>query len=356
MLAYLPGYHAREPTPPITQWFDYLLYFAGFLGAPLARIPNSKPLVLPVMLGSILVAGYLWNAVKLVRRREALRNAAPWLALGAYVIASAVMASVARIQYGPGHALDSRYTTVSLILIVSLIGLVASITAQPLKAATPRSEKRRVIAGVAVGSLLILYSINAPYELRYLRLNHSFRERGKGALEFSAVLDLDQMCRATLLIREDPDTLARRLDVLDRLKLLDPPRRQTAVLDDAEGRPKRATDEFGMFESVEFESAEVLVASGWSYLPGDDGPPACVLLAYRTGQDWKAFALSDVTGRRSDLTTKYKSQSYLETGWTLTFPRSLLPPGEQEISAWALEASHGHTYRLPGSFRLHSTR
>lgn len=352
MLAYLPGYPAREPTPATTQWFDYLLYFAGFLGAPLARIPNSKPLVLPVMLGSILVAGYLWNAARLVRRREALRNAAPWLALGAYVIASAVMAAVARIHSGPGHALDSRYTTVSLVLVVSLIGLVASVIAQDRKATASRSEQRSVIAGVAVGSLLILYTINAPFEFRYLRLNHSFRELGKGALEFSAVLDLDQMCRAILMIREDPDTLARCLGVLDRLKLLDPPRRQTDVLADAEDRPKRATDEDGIFESVKFGSADVLVASGWSYLPGDAGPPAGVLLAYRSGQDWKAFALSDVTERRPDLTTRYKSRSYLEAGWRLTFPRSILPPGEQEISAWALEANHGRTYRLPGSFTL----
>ncbi len=352
MLAYLPGYPAREPTPASTQWFDYLLYFAGFLGAPLARIPNSKPLVLPVMLGSILVAGYLWISARLVSRREALRKAAPWLALGAYTIASAAMASVARIHSGPMHALDSRYTTVSLVLLVSLIGLVASITTPNPGAAPARSGKRRVLMGIGVGSLLILYTINAPFELRYLRLNRSFRERGKGALEFSAVLDLDQLYRASLLIRHDPDSLTRCLGVLDRLKLLDPPRRQTLALDDAEGRPKRATDEYGMFENLKLENADFLVASGWSYLPGEAGPPACVVLAYNTGQEWKAFAVSDVIGRRPDLTTRYKNQSYLETGWTLTFPRNLLPPGEQEVSAWALEASHGHTYRLPGSFRL----
>jgi len=343
-LAYLPGYPAREPTPVNIRWFDYLLYFAGFLGAPLARIPNNNPLLLPVLLGSILVALFLGVAARLVPRREALRNAAPWLALGAYVIASALMAARARIHSGPAHALDSRYTTVASVLLISLIGLAAS------KGAS--SRKGRVITSAAIAALLVFYGINVPFELRYLRLNHSFRALGKAALQFSAVLDLDQKCRALLLIRQDPETFARSLGVLDRLKLLDPPRWQTASLVDAEGRPKRTTDEFGTFENVQFGSADVLVATGWSYLPIDSSPPSSVLLAYRSGEEWKAFAFSEVTERRLDLTIRYKSESYLETGWRLTFPRNILPAGEQEISAWALEAVRGDTYRLPGSFRL----
>lgn len=348
LLAYLPGYPAREPTPATIRWFDYLLYFAGFLGAPLARIPNSQPLVLPVLVGSILLAGYFSIGARLVRRRKAWRNAAPWLALGGYVIVSAAMASVARIHSGPFHALDSRYTTVSVILVVSLIGLAASVMTVDQKATRSTFGKPRIITGVGIAGLLILYAINIPFELRYLRLNHSFRERGKGALEFSAVLDVDQMCRDFLLIRENPETLARCLGVLDRLKLFHPPRRQTPLLTDAEDRPKRTTDEYGLFESLKFGSADLLVASGWSYLPGDARAPAAVVLAYRSGDAWNAFALSDVTQPRPDLKTKYD----LETGWSFTFSRSVLPPGTQEISAWALEAKQGRTYRLPGSFAL----
>ena len=351
VLAYLPGYPARQPTPATTRWFDYLLYFAGFLGAPLARIPNSKPLVLPVMLGSILVAGYVWTTARLVWRREALRNAAPWVALGAYVIASAAMASFARIHSGPQHALDSRYTTVSLVLVVGMIGLVASGIAPDRKATASRFEKRYVIASVAVGSLFVLYAINAPFELRYLRLHHGFRALGKGALEFSAALDLDQMIRSTLLIREDAETLSRYLSVLDRLKLSDPPRRQTPTLSDAEGRPQRSTDEYGIFESLRFESPDALAASGWSYLPDDGRRPACVVLAYRSGVDWKAFALSELTERRPDLVIKHKHQG-LDGGWRCNFSRSALPPGVEEISAWAFDANRGLTYRLPGSFQL----
>lgn len=255
------------------------------------------------------------------------------------------MASFARIHSGPAHAIDSRYTTVAVVLVISLIGLVAAVIDHDR-----RWFGKSAIIGMAVGILLILYAINVPFEMRYLRMSKSFREQGKAALEFSAVLDLDQMCRAALLIREDADTLARCLNVLDRLKLLDPPRRQTAVVVDAEDRPKRATDEYGLFEGVGSANGDVLIASGWSYLPAEGMPPAGVVLAYRIGADWKAFALSGVTESRPDLKPKYGSHGYLNAGWRLAVPRNALPPGEQEISAWAVEAENGRTYRLPESF------
>jgi hypothetical protein len=262
------------------------------------------------------------------------------------------MATIARTHFGPEHALDSRYTTVSIILVVSLIGLVAAVISQEPMPASLTSQNTAMVAGALIGGLLTFYAINIPSEFDYLRLHYDFRARGKAALEFSAILDLDQMIRSTLLIREDPDTLSRYLSVLDRLKLSDPPRRQTLALSDAEDRPQRSTDEYGVFESLRFESADALAASGWSYLPGDGRRPACVLLAYRSGEDWKAFALSERTERRPDLVIKHKSRGFLDRGWQCNFSRSALPPGAEEISVWAFDVNRGLTYRLPGSFRL----
>ena len=353
VLAYLPGYQGHDAVRPVVSLFDYPLYFFGFLGAPLARIPNSQPLTLPVIIGSILVATFLGIAVQLARRREGLWNAAPWLALGAYAMGSAVMATMARTHLGPEHALDSRYTTVSVILLVSLIGLVASVMSRETTAAAPLiSENANVIASALVGCLLTLYAINAPSEFDYIRMSHDFRARGKAALQFSAVLDVDQMIRSTLLIREDPATLSQYLSVLDRFQLSDPPRRQTLALRDGEDRAKRSSDEYGVFESLQFEGPDALAASGWSFLPDDDRRAACVVIAHRSGDEWKAFALSEQTERRPDLVTKHNSRGFADRGWRYNFSRSGLPPGVEEISAWAFDAQRGLTYRLPGSFRL----
>lgn len=256
------------------------------------------------------------------------------------------MATVARVHTGPMHALDSRYTTVSMMLVVSVIGLRAS---QSMRHPAKRTDA--LVGGALVGILLLLYAINVPSEFRYLRLSHSARSLGKAALEFSAILPLDGQLRAALLIKDDADTLTRRLNALDRFGLLSPPRRTTDILQDGEGRPKRATPEYGTFEGV-FSATASFVASGWAYLPVDARPPPCVLLACRSDDEWKAFAFANVNQSRTDLVTRYESRSYLEAGWKQSFARGIVPAGAQEVSAWVLDEQDGHTYRLPGSFVL----
>jgi hypothetical protein len=342
VLAYLPGYQGHEPVQPATGWLEYPLYFAGFLGAPLARIPNKHPLILPVTVGTILAASYLGFAIYSLRRRDALRNLAPWLALGAYAIGSAALAARARIHLGPQHALDSRYTTISVLLTLAVIGLAASLCFRE------DDRARKIRPGyLLIGGFLVLSAINLPYELYYLRLHHGFRARGKAALEFSKVIDVLPMLRSDLLLTENQATSSRYLELLDRLRLADPPRRNTPVLKDAENRPARTTSEYGVFETLGSESEGTLTASGWSFIPGDGRPSPRVVLAFRRGEEWLAFVLSDTTERRPDLGTK----AYLEGGWRCHFLKSALPPGA-EISAWALDIEEGQTYRMAGSFKL----
>jgi hypothetical protein len=159
------------------------------------------------------------------------------------------------------------------------------------------------------------------------------------------------MLRSTLLLKEAPEISGRYLDLLDRLQFSNPPRRETPMLKDGD-QPKRIPEEQGAFEELKLKSANSLFASGWASVSGDDWRSACVVLAYRSEGQWVAFAISDAAQRRPDLVARYKKQSYVNRGWQSTFPRSLLPPGLQEVSAWALDVNRGDTYRLPGSFVL----
>jgi hypothetical protein len=170
-------------------------------------------------------------------------------------------------------------------------------------------------------------------------------------LEFSKVVNLTGMLHSTLLLTEDPETSVRYLDLLDRLQFSNPPRRETAVLKEGD-QPKHIPEEQGVFEDLKFKSANSVVASGWASIFGDDWLSACVVLAYRSGGEWVAFAVSDTARRRPDLVAKYRKQSYVDRGWQSTFSRNTLPLGPQELSAWALDVNRGETYRLPGSFVL----
>jgi len=195
----------------------------------------------------------------------------------------------------------------------------------------------------------MLCAFNLVFAFPYLEVHRALRSHGKAALQFSKVLDADEIFRSTLLLGEDRETLARYLAILDRRQLTFPARRETAALQDGENQVRRSTQEYGVFENLKRESGDSIVASGWSYLPAKSRPAACVVLAFGHDETWTAFALSNQRENRPDLANKPKV-SGRDLGWRGTFSLERLPPGTTEISAWALDADNGETFRLPGSF------
>ena len=342
LCGYFFSYHGKDLTRAVAHWWDYPLFFVAFVGAPLAPILHTNSMVLPVVIGAILCAAYVGLLISCLRRGVAEREGV-WLALGVYPIGGAFLAAAGRTHFGAQHALDSRYTTVAIILLVSLIGLAASLYFE-------RPSTKRKLAGLlAAGVCLMLYAFNLAFAFPYLEVHHAFRSHGKAALEFSKILDADEIFRSTLLLGEDRETLGRYLAIFDRRQLTFPSRRETAALEDGENRVRRSTQEYGVFENLKRESGDLVVASGWSYLPADGRPAACVVFAFGHNETWTAFALSDQRENRPDLPNKPKLGGR-DLGWRGTFSLERLPAGTTEISAWAVDAEKGETFRLPGSF------
>ena len=227
--------------------------------------------------------------------------------------------------------------------MVSLIGLAASLYFD-------RPSTKRKLAGLlAAGVCLALYVFNLAFAFRDLEVNRALRSHCKAALEFSRILDAEKIFRSALLVTDDSETVARYLATLDRRQLTFPPRRETAALRDGENQVHRSTQEYGVFENLKRESGEPVVASGWSYLPAENRPAACVVFAFGHDETWTAFALSEQRENRPDLLNKPKIAGR-DLGWRGTFSLERLPSGSTEISAWAVDADNGTTFRLPGSF------
>jgi hypothetical protein len=322
----------------VAHWWDYPLFFVAFLGAPLVEVSNTDPMVFPAVVGAVLCAAYFGLLISCLRRGVAAREAV-WLALGAYPIGGALLAAAARTHFGVRQALDSRYTTIAIILLVSLSGLAASLYFE-------RPSRKLKAAGLlAAGVCLVLYAFNFVFAFRDLEVNRALRSHGKAALEFSKTLDTDKIFRSVLLVSEDSETVARYLATLDRRQLTFPPRRETAALQDGENQVQRSTQKYGAFENLKRENDGSIVASGWSYLSAENRPAACVVFAFGHNESWTAFALSDQRENRPDLPVGGR-----DLGWRGTFALERLPPGTTEISAWVVDADKGKTFRLPGSF------
>ena len=357
MLIYFVGYK-RQPVlgPEFGNPFDYLVYFVEFLGIALNRSSLSTGAAITggligatAFLLYLIACWFFWKSPAASRRA-----AAPWLVLGAYVICSAALAAHTRISVGPQQALNSRYATISLNLYVGLIGLVA-IAAQSARAGELRPKVARAVASLepqVFAAILTLSAVSFPAAIDHMEILRRLRLEGAAHLQFSQVINPTEKLPIDLMIGATLPAIAQNADLLDRLRLLDLPLRRSAVLRDAEDRAQRSTPEFGRTDGLMQKDGDLLEMHGWSFLPERGRPAPCVVLAFKSGEDWTAFALSDLRELRDDVAKEMKSRKYLASGWRAFIHRKLLPTEATRLSAWDFDPATGGVYKLPGDFIL----
>ena len=124
---YLRGYHTPAGSPPVTAALHhpgaFATYLLAYLGTPLwGRRAGA------VLVGLGLAAAFAVALGYLVRRhRQALADAAAWVALAVFALLGELETAVGRVGFGASQATTSRYTTADLLFIVStlVLGILA---------------------------------------------------------------------------------------------------------------------------------------------------------------------------------------------------------------------------------------
>ena len=115
-VAYRVGYSKPGHHPDIFFFFkeplDTIRYFLRLLGTP---IINRSISGLIILLSFVLFNIYsIWKY-----RSDFARNLTPWLSIGWFSILFALITTIGRASFGIQQAASSRYTTVSILLIIS---------------------------------------------------------------------------------------------------------------------------------------------------------------------------------------------------------------------------------------------
>ncbi|PYL05590.1 MAG: hypothetical protein DME34_11085 [Verrucomicrobia bacterium] len=356
-LVYFVGYErASIPGPELGNRFDHLVYFTSFLGIALSRSSlSTNAAITTALIGAIafllfLIAGCVFFKLPLKTRV----SAGPWLALAAYATGSAALAACMRVSAGPQQALNSRYATISLNLYVGLIGMVA-IAARSARAAELPGRLARSIAAAEAPvftAILTLSAMSFPAGIDHMEILQRLRLQGAAHLQFCQVISPSEKLPIDLMIGASLPAMVRDADLLDRLHLLDPPLRRSAILHDGEDRPQRSTAEFGRSDNLVQKDADVFEMNGWCFLRERGEPAPCVVLAYQADQSWVAIGLTEPHEKRPDIMKEMKSKQYLDSGWRAFIHRKLLPTGTTRVSAWAFDPAAGEAYKLPGDFTL----
>lgn len=149
---FLTGYGRAPGHPSLLSTVEHPLSFLVFLGNYL-----SGPLGRHAAIGIAVAAGFVILAVLAAsRHRREPEVILPWIALGVFAGANAVLTGIGRVGMGAGRGLSSHYVTIALLMSVSLVPLgIAAFRGGPEAGRTP-VQRKAWIGGAAVLSLLTI--------------------------------------------------------------------------------------------------------------------------------------------------------------------------------------------------------
>ncbi|HEY2125411.1 MAG TPA: hypothetical protein VGG94_08115 [Chthoniobacterales bacterium] len=352
---YFTGYETHPlPGHPSFPARYYVIYFLRFNGNALNLFPVPGQLTLAAAIGAgaVLLLGAM-TLHFLREQRQALRAAAPWIALAAYAVGSSLIAAHSRIHEGIAQALSSRYSSISINLYIALLVLFA-IAADFARPRGARFHFSR-IAGSCVSpfmAMLLVWSL-ASFPAVYVRIRNlsELCTHGVAYLHFARVIQPSVNLRHHLHIHAEFPELMQNLAVLDRLELITPPFCHSNLLTDSADQPDRQTGEFGRCDPAVRRSATTVELSGRAFVPALEEPAPCILLAYEAGGQWFSFAILEVGEKRPDAAADF-GEAYQYSGWRTIVDTSELPKKARQISAWSVDPTTGNVFKLPGTILL----
>jgi hypothetical protein len=354
--AYLYGYHKPPYTPSLSESLHHpaggASFFLAFLGAPLATSHRLMAVAVSVgALSSLLFIASCMYALKSASDRALTRRVAGWVALGGYSVITGLVVTVARLGYGPDQALNSRYTTFSLYLILSLCHLLP-ITLDDMRAKGRLARAGRFthrLPSAVFASIILLHLFNSAAAIRQIAWMKARRLQAKACTLFiNAVPD---QC----LDRGFPDlgVVKARLNAVNDLGYLRPPLIRSNRIADITQEVDTNPHSRGTFEVFERSDDGKLMASGWACSRGCTEPADAVLLAYSVDAGEPIiFAIAQLQIAPPSFSALLGRSLPTDWRWRKELPPAFTPAYPARISAWAFEASTGKAYRLGGSYTV----
>jgi len=103
----------------------------------------------------------------------------------------------------------------------------------------------------------------------------------------------------------------------------------------------------GYIDEVSQSSKGQLIIRGWSVLSKKGVAALCTVLAYDDDRGQPTpFALAFGGMPRPDVVKAFKTDGYLESGWSTTVSEKQIPPGLRTIRAWAVDPESSCSYPI----------
>ena len=304
---YFVGY-TRPPHHPtllaaLDQPLALILYMSGYLAGPLgshAGLGLTAACAFVVLAGGVLRRH--WH------RRE---HVVPWIAIGAFAGANALITGIGRVGFGPSQGLESRYVTVSLLLSAALVPLGILARTDMKHGRLLQRVASGAVPAVMLTALVLAADVNSLVNFdRFSRTLSSGRD---------CLLVIDNASDACLTALYPEPGVVRRLVLPLRsfgwsaFARQEAPPVPTVRLSGLGGvhvwRVEEFGSHYGWVDSVHIDSNRVTIA-GWARHPsGRRGPRILVAV------DDVIVAETDAVLERSDVALHFHDPGLRRSGW-----------------------------------------
>ncbi len=348
---YLFHYHKPVSTPSpfaaLSQPLHAIIYFFGFLGAPLA-LERGK---VAAVVGLVLFFIFGVSCINLFQHRRdpaLVLRMTIWLMIGWYSVLTAIMTTVGRVGFGVGQSQNTRYLGFSAYLIVALVFLVTIIT-QNLSLRRPGSTMAiqiRRMAFLSAGALILLQPFILISSVQRMAVMRRTLRQAKALLLF---INLKEDPELVKVLYPDRTFLTKEANELNQLGFLRPALIKTSRVEEFATSPNSKPTDYGSWDRFTWMDQNQFRASGRLTFPYHRDLADAILLAYKTADsDTVMFRIVRPQERPAGL-WGYDTQA---GQWEVSFSAGELPAQPVTLSAWGFDADTGKAFRLKGSFEV----
>jgi hypothetical protein len=335
-------------------------YFLVFIGNPFAYLSATAPVAAGAIAGAILLIGILLVAGYFVfawrqGSTELCRRMLPWLAIAAFAVGSALMATRGRAGYGPDQALQSRYATGSLYLPIALVNLLPLVFADIARRRRNLAEQLEFqLPGLLAAALVVaMMTCVKPAIARSRHWSDTLRGL-KGALLMINILpDNPQLAS----VYPTPNVLLDQANGANRVGYITPPLVETSDADLIRAADRAGAGGVdGKLESCagDLASGDLKIV-GWAVRTSPAQSADAVFLTYQDAAGKSIIcAMADLGLPRDDIVDQTSELGYQTCGWQALLPPSRIPANikQTRLTAWALDTDTGKAFPLDGAFDL----
>ncbi|MEN9518674.1 MAG: hypothetical protein RLZZ381_1262 [Cyanobacteriota bacterium] len=328
--------YQKPPSHPDTLFFvkhlDVSLnYFFSLLGTPLFSASDLSWLP-----GLVITANFFWFFIRYVQNpySEFSQQASPWLSMGSFAFLFTLITAVGRSGFGATQAYSSRYTSITILLIIALIQLWR------LKSFKLSNYRWQYLAVTSIFTVLV--SISSINKISVAQEGRLDRGSSRSCLEITASVD-SGMDSCLQRLFPDPKLLRKRTKMLNQIGIRQDPESLNFLTAQNNSYgfidSPQASEQALSIKKTCLNCAQEITVAGWAILPNELKPASLVLISHNPDKSEAETILESASVRlpSPDVAEALQSKRYAQARWSLAVPIKQLPLGETALKAWVYD-------------------